>query len=91
LLRQKLIILGAVEFSYVTEILLKMSSIKAKPVKFGHPNKQVSTPSEGVLRRTLKGWAIYSPPFGVYLSFRITKLQNKRLGIQINDLSLEDI
>jgi hypothetical protein len=31
-----------------------MSSIKAKPVKFGHQNKQVSTLSEGVLRKTLR-------------------------------------
>jgi hypothetical protein len=65
---------GAVVLSYVTEIFLKMSSIKAKPVRFGHPNKQVLTPSEGVLRKTLKGWAIYSPTFVVYLSFRKTKL-----------------
>jgi hypothetical protein len=46
---------GAVELSYVIEIFLKMLSIKAKPVKFGRPNKQVLTPSEGVLRKTL--WA----------------------------------
>ena len=46
---------GAVELSYVIEIFLKMFSIKAKPVKFGRPNKQVLTPSEGVLRKTL--WA----------------------------------
>jgi hypothetical protein len=72
-------------------MFLKMSSIKAKPMKFGHPNKQVLTPSEDVLRKTLKGWAIYSATFVVYLSFRMTKLQGKRLGIQINDLSLDDI
>jgi hypothetical protein len=87
---------GAVYLSYVAEIFLKRCSIKAKSVKFGHPNKQVLTPepgsrSECVLRKTLKGWAIYSPNFVVYLSFRITKLQGKRLAIQKNDLSHGDI
>jgi hypothetical protein len=82
---------GAVYLSYVAEIFLKRCSIKAKSVKFGHPNKQVLTPSECVLRKTLKGWAIYSPIFVVYLSFKITKLQGKRLAIQKNDLSLGDI
>ena len=48
-----------------------MCSIKAKLVKFGHPNKQVLTPIEGVLRKTPKGWAMYSPTFVVYISFRV--------------------
>jgi hypothetical protein len=82
---------GAVYLSYVAEIFLKRCSIKAKSEKFGHPNKQVLTPNECVLRKTLKGWAIYSPTFVAYLSFRKTKLQGKRLGTQINDLSLDDI
>jgi len=80
---------GPVDFSYITEIFLKMYLIKAKHVKFGHPNKQASTPSKCVLRKTLKGWAIYPATFVVHLSFRVTKLQNERLGIQINDLSLD--
>jgi len=45
---------GAVDLSYVTEIFLKMYSIKAKLVKFGHPNKQVLTQGECVLRKTLR-------------------------------------
>ena len=46
--------LGPVDLSYVAEIFLKMYLIKVKPVKFGHPNKQVLTKSECVLRKTLR-------------------------------------
>ena len=72
-----------------------MYSIKAKPETFGHPNKQALTLRERVLRKTLWSvtelWAIYLPTFVVHISFRMAKLQDKRLGIQINDLSLDDI
>jgi len=37
---------GSVDFSYITDIFLKMYLIKAMHVKFGHPNKQASTPSK---------------------------------------------
>jgi hypothetical protein len=82
---------GRIVPSYITEIFLKMLSIKAKSVKFDHPNKLVLTTSGDVLRKTLMGWAIYSHTFVIHLSFRMTKLQNKCLGIQINDLSLGEI
>jgi hypothetical protein len=48
-----------------------MCSIEAKLVKFGHPNKLILTKIEGILRETLKGWAIYLPTFVVCLSIRI--------------------
>jgi hypothetical protein len=67
---------------------IKKSEIEAKHVKFGHPNKQVLTTSADVLRETLKGRVIYSSTFVALLSFRMAKLQTKRLGIQTNDLSL---
>lgn len=35
------------------------------------------------------GCVIYSFTFVVHRSFRMTKLQDKRLGTQINDLSLD--
>jgi hypothetical protein len=82
---------GRIRPSYIIDIFLKMFPIKAKSVKFGDPNELVLTTGEGILRKTRTRWAIYSPTFVAHLSFRITKLQNERLGIQINDLSLGDI
>jgi hypothetical protein len=79
---------GPIYLSYSVEVFLKMSEIEAKSVRFGHPNEQVSTKSAAVLRETLSGWAIYSPTFVALLSFRVTNLLTKRLGIQRNDLSL---
>jgi len=70
-----------------------MYSIKVKPVKFGHPNKQVLTqsPAPGVsaFEGNPAGGAIYSPTFVVHLSFRMAKLQDNRLSIHINDLRLD--
>jgi hypothetical protein len=57
----------SVELSYIIEIFLKMYLIKAKLVKFGHPNKQVSTPSKCVLRKTLRaGPFIHLPSLFIF-------------------------